>query len=126
MAERWAELEHYPGYAVSTEGRVLNMKLNKILTGTKAGDRRIVSVRSADGYFHSFSTKRLMELVDFDKSEVVVDTRQVLCLETGKLYRDAAHAARELLTDASTVHKVLRGEREKVKGVTLRYVYGGK
>lgn len=31
MSETWSEIEGFPGYAVSTKGRVMNTKLNRVL-----------------------------------------------------------------------------------------------
>lgn len=121
--ELWVELNHYPNYAVSNKGRVLNMRLNRVLDGTIVGGRRVVSVKSDEGYFHQFSTDRLQALVDFSNGMPNLTTRKIKVVETGIMYDSVALAAKGFRTDSSTIYKALNGVIKTVMGVKLEYVY---
>ena len=123
MDEKWVTIPGYTEYAVSDQGRRMNLKLNKLQEGRHHGNQLRVSIRSQDGFYHEYNISRLMLMVDFSE-ERDVKIRKIRNVDTGELYENAEHARRELnASSRSDIYKVLRGERPRVSGVQLEYFY---
>lgn len=159
--EVWAEVDDFPGYAVSTHGRVMNIRTNAILRprNNSYGYSRVAlrkDNKTHDMYVHHLVAKafitgyrwgvRIQHVGDNDNNhinsirfrrrfgkEVRLGTinkhprqaaaRRVRILETGMVFLSVESCADYIGGDASTIYRVLRGERGSHKGFTFEYLY---
>lgn len=155
--ERWAQIDGFPGYAVSSHGRVMNLKFNRELTPrpNSYGGLRVVLYRDRerhDRYVHhlvaeAFVTeyrqgiqvkhydsnksnndvynlrfprgRRMGQLV---RNPPIPQARRVRIIESGLIFRTVEDCARYIEGDASSIYRVLRGDRLSHKGHTFEYV----
>lgn len=123
MKEVWAEIPGYSDYAVSNQGRIWNLKLNKELDGSKSDSRIRVTMRNDQGGWDTYNKDQILNSVDFESMRMEIQVRKIRIVETGEIFHDAIEVAKRLLTDKSSVYKALKGTRPKVRGVELEYIY---
>lgn len=155
--EVWAAVEGFPDYAVSTHGRVMNLRTNTILRGrtnsygySRVGLRRdgrtydiyvhhLVAKAFITGYKEGVSIKHVGDNGDnavgnlrfrrnarmgtLVKRPVRAKSRRVKILETGMVFLTVENCAKYIDGDASSIYRVLRGERSSHKGLTFEYQY---
>lgn len=122
--EVWAAIPGYPGYAVSNRGRVMNVKLNRILDGRTQGGTTVVGIQDENRMLRYFDVAKLMIGCDFSAVDNQVSTRKIRVVETGEVFNNVNEISRALLTDKSSIYKALRGDRPRVMGVTIEWVWG--
>ena len=121
--EVWAPIPGYPDYAISSEGRVWNVKLNKEVSGHRADGRTRVTLKNQNGDWHSYRKDQIINSVDFMEMSDRLPIRKVRDVDSGEIWENADEAIRHLRVDRSDAYKVLRGQRPHVGGVTLEYFY---
>ena len=156
-AEVWAEVEDFPDYAVSTDGRVMNRHTNLILRPrnnsygyTRVALRRdgethdvyvhhLVAKAFITGYFpgvqirhakdnsdnsvRNLRFRRGIRMGNLNKRPRKTQSRRVKIVETGEVFLTVENCARYIEGDASSIYRVLRGERISHKGFTFEYQY---
>lgn len=156
-SEVWAAVEEFPDYAVSTFGRVMNLRTNTILRPrnnsygyTRVGLRR--DGRTFDVYVHHLVAKAFItgyhegvqirhehdnsdnhvanlrfrrgaRMGTLTKRPVRAKSRRVKIVETGMVFLSVESCAKYIDGDASSIYRVLRGERASHKQHTFEYVY---
>jgi hypothetical protein len=123
MNEKWAPIPGYPDYAVSTEGRIWNTKLNREVAGYRADGRTRISMKNEQGGWDSYRKDQILNSVDFVDMATQIPVRKVRDTNTGEIWENADDAIKHLHADRSEVYKVLRGQRPHVRGAVLEYFY---
>lgn len=155
--EVWAAVDDFPDYAVSTHGRVINLRTNKTLKArpnfygythvalrrdgrsfevyvhhlvAKAfitGYREGVQIRheedNGDNHVNNLRFRRGARMGTVNKRPARAVSRRVKIIETGDIFLTVENLARYIEGDASSVYRVLRGERVSHKGLTFEYLY---
>lgn len=155
--EIWAEIADFPGYAVSTEGRVKNLRSHVILRprSNSYGYLRVAlrkDGKTHDVYIHQLVAKtfvtgyrwgtQVTHVNDSEDNSIFnlrfrkgarMGTirknlprpigRYVRIVETGQLFNSVYQCARFINGDASSIYRVLRGERSTYRGLTFVYEY---
>jgi hypothetical protein len=155
--ERWAEVAGFPDYAVSTHGRVMNVRTNQVLQPrnnsygyTRVGLRRegrthdiyvhhLVAAAFITGYRRGVQIRHVedngnnhvmnlrfsrgVRLGTLSKHPPKARSRRVRIVETGMLFLSVENCANYIGGDASSIYRVLRGERISHKGYTFEYHY---
>lgn len=155
--EKWAEVEGFSDYAVSTHGRVMNVRTNTLLRPrnnsygyTRVGLRR--EGRTHDIYVHHLVAKafisgyvdgvQILHVHDNSDNHVAnlrfrkgqrlgvlnrnptpAQSRRIKIVETGQVFLTVEKCAKYIEGDASSIYRVLRGERISHKGLTFEYLY---
>ncbi len=123
MNETWAPIPGYPDYAVSSEGRVWNTKLNKELAGHRGDDRVLITIKNEHGEWDTYRKDQVLNSVDFKDMASQISVRKIRDVNTGDIWENADEVIKHLHADRSLVYKVLRGQRPHVGGVVLEYFY---
>ena len=121
--EQWIEIPGYPDYAVSSEGRVWNLKLNKELLGHPVGRTKKYTIKNQQGGWDTYSLDQILNGVDFGSELEPIRMRKIRVVETGEVFDNVEAVRAGLLADKSTIYKVLRGQLRHVAGVSLEYFY---
>lgn len=156
----WAEVVGFPGYAVSTNGEVMNVRTNVTLQPrnnsygyTRVGLRRegkthdiyvhhlvakafITGYRdgvtithvndNSDNHVRNLRFRRGVRLGTLARYPVKAQARRVRIIETGRIFLTVENCAKYIDGDASSIYRVLRGERISHKGFTFEYHYEEK
>lgn len=119
--EVWAEVEGFPDYAVSNHGRVMSIRFDRILSSrpNSYGHARVVLYR--DRQAHEFYVDALVKEV-FEGRTTPPRFRRLMVLESGMIFKTIQECADHIGGHASSIYRVLRGERESHLGYTFKYV----
>ena len=76
------------------------------------------------GKHHSEETKQRLREIHKNKKHAPKQTRQVLCVELNKIYKNASVAAKELYIASSNILHVCKGLRKTAGGYHWQFYYG--
>lgn len=118
----------YSRVGLRKDGRTFDVYVHHLvakafITGYEDGVQIFHVLDNSDNHVNNLRFRKGARLGTLVRRPVRAQTRRVRIVETNQVFLTVENCARYIEGDASSIYRVLRGERATHKGLTFEYLY---